>query len=170
MGNHAGGVIVVTDTSVVLNLCWLHEERLLSELFGKVIAPPVVRAEFERLALADPRFRGLRFSDFITVEAPSHIPEALAENDDLDAGEVAALALALERGIRYVLMDETAGRAAAVALGLQPSGLLGLLVEAKKRALIVAVLPLLDQLRDSARFRIGADLRHRIAALAGETF
>ncbi len=169
MGKNGAGVIVVTDTSVVLNLAWLREERLLSELFGSVLAPPAVRTEFERLSLADDRFRGLRFPDFVTVEAPARIPDTLAANDDLDAGEIAALALALERGIRYVLMDENAGRAAAIALGLQPSGLLGLLVEAKKRALISAVLPLLDQLRDSARFRVGNDLRQRIALLAGES-
>lgn len=169
MEKNGTGVIVVTDTSVVLNLAWLREERLLSELFGIVLAPPVVRAEFERLALADHRFHGLRFPDFVSVAAPAHIPEMLAANDDLDAGEIAALALALERGIRYVLIDEHAGRAAAIALGLQPSGLLGLLVEAKKRALIPAVLPMLDRLRDSVRFRVGDDLRHRIATLAGET-
>lgn len=162
-------MIVVTDTSVVLNLTWLREGRLLAALFGSVLAPPAVRAEFERLALADHRFRGLRFPDFIILESPTSLPDALTANEDLDAGEIAALALALERGIRYVLIDETAGRAAAIALGLQPSGLLGLLVEAKKRALISAVLPLLDQLRDSARFRVGDALRNRIAALAGET-
>lgn len=169
MGKDGRGVIVVTDTSVVLNLAWLREERLLSELFGSVLAPPVVRAEFERLTLADHRFHGLRFPDFVTVEAPARIPDVLAANDHLNAGEIAALALALERGIRYVLIDEIAGRAAAIALGLQPSGLLGLLVEAKKRALIPAVLPLLDRLRDSARFHVGDDLCHRIATLAGET-
>jgi hypothetical protein len=66
------------------------------------------------------------------------------------------------RGIRHVLIDEAAGRRAALALGLLPSGLLGLLVEAKKRALLPAVLPLLDRLRDDARFYLGEDLRHRI--------
>jgi len=169
VGENGAGVIVVTDTSVVLNLAWLREERLLAELFGSVFAPPAVRAEFERLALADHRFRGLHFPEFVTVAAPARIPDVLAANDDLDAGEIAALALALERGIQYVLIDEQAGRAAAMALGLQPSGLLGLLVEAKKRALIPGVLPLLDRLRDSARFRVGDDLRRRIAALASET-
>jgi predicted nucleic acid-binding protein len=93
-------VIVVTDTSVVLNLAWLLEERLLADLFGSVLAPPAVRAEFERLALTDHRFHGLRFPDFITVEAPMNLPPVLTGNDDLDAGEIAALALALERGIR----------------------------------------------------------------------
>jgi predicted nucleic acid-binding protein len=128
-----------------------------------------VRFEFERLAIVDHRFRGLRFPDFIIAEEPTSLPHALTSNNDLDVGEIAALALALERGIQFVLIDEVAGRAAAVALGLQPSGLLGLLVEAKKRALISSVLPLLDQLRDKARFHVGNDLRNRIAALAGET-
>jgi predicted nucleic acid-binding protein len=162
-------VIVVTDTSLVVNLAWLREERLLADLFGSVLAPPAVRIEFERLALADPRFHGLHFPACVTVEAPARIPEVLARNDNLDAGEIAALALALERGIRFVLIDEQAGRAAAVALGLQPSGLLGLLVEAKKRGLIPAVLPMLDRLWESARFRIGDDLRRRIATLARES-
>jgi predicted nucleic acid-binding protein len=161
-------VIVVTDTSVVLNLAWLREERLLAELFEGVLAPPAVRAEFERLASSDRRFQGLHFPQFITVEAPYSLPDHLTSNDDLDAGEIAALALALERGIRQILIDELAGRKAAVALGLQPSGLLGLLVESKKRALIPAVLPLLDRLRDKARFHISSELRGRIATLAGE--
>ena len=102
------------------------------------------------------------------VAAPLAIPAALASDDSLDPGEVAALALALERGIRDVLIDDAA-RTAALNLGLQPAGLLGLLVQAKKRALIPHVLPLLDQLRDDARFRVDDDLRHRIAALSGET-
>jgi len=39
-------VIVVTDTSVVLNLCLIGREALLPELFGKVIAPETVAASF----------------------------------------------------------------------------------------------------------------------------
>ena len=79
----------------------------------------------------------------------------------IDAGEIAAIALALERGIRYVLIDERAGRAAAISLGLQPLGLLGLLVEAKKRSLVPGVLALLD--RPSIRIwrRIGRNVEYR---------
>ena len=168
MAANAAGVIVVTDTSVVLNLTWLREERVLPELFGEVLAPPVVQAEFERLAHVDLRFRGLRFPAFVTIVAPAAVPDALACNDDLDAGEISALALALERGIRNVLIDEAAGRAAAIALGLRPSGLLGLLVEAKMRQLLPAVLPLLDRLREQVNFRVSDDLRHLIAIRAGE--
>ena len=81
---------------------------------------------------------------------------------------MAVFALALVRGIRHVLIDEIAGRKVAISLGLKPSGLLGLLIEAKRRALIPAVLPLLDRLRDDARFYIDDDLRQRVTELAGE--
>ena len=87
MGNDAEGVIVVTDTSVVLNLAWLGEDRLLANLFGSVLAPPAVRFEFERLAATDHRFRGLRFPDFIIVEEPKSLPGSLTANNDLDAAD-----------------------------------------------------------------------------------
>lgn len=103
-------MIVVTDTSVVLNLCWLRRETLLAVIYEEVIAPEEVRLEFERKAARDARFTGLRFPNFITVAAPRVIPPRLAANPDLDPGEIAALALALERGIGDVLIDELAGR------------------------------------------------------------
>ena len=53
-------MIVVADTSVVvLNLCCVRKERLLSALFGRVLAPTEVAAEFRRLAGVDVRFSGL---------------------------------------------------------------------------------------------------------------
>ncbi len=162
-------MIVVTDTSVVLNLVWLGEARLLEIVFQHVVAPDAVKREFDRLTVADARFQGLRFPEFIEVSPAVPIPDALAENDDLDEGEIAALAVAIVRRIRNVLIDEKAGRIAARALGLKPSGLLGLLVEAKRRGFINAVLPLADALRDRARFRMTEDLRNEIARLAGES-
>ena len=49
-------MIVVTDTSVVLNLCCLRQENLLPDLFGTVLDPPSVALEFQRLARTDARF------------------------------------------------------------------------------------------------------------------
>ena len=43
-------MIVVTDTSVVLNLVWLRQDALLPAMFDAVLAPPAVVNEFERLA------------------------------------------------------------------------------------------------------------------------
>ena len=162
-------MIVVTDTSVILNLCWLRHEGLLSAIYEALLAPGLVRREFERKAATDPRFNGLRFPHFITLAEPAVIPAVLAANRDLDVGEIAALALALERGIGDVLMDEKAGRAAALALGLHVSGLLGVLIEGKRRNLLPALRPLLDALASGARFWIDAGLRERVLRSVGET-
>jgi len=87
----------------------------------------------------------------------------------LDAGEIAAISLAVERRAEAILIDEKAGRAAASALGLKPLGLLGVLLEAKRASLIADLSPLLDRLETEAKFRIGADLRERVLRAAGES-
>ena len=60
-------MIVVSDTSVILNLCFLGQEALLPLLFGTVHAPPQVEAEFVRLATVDARFQRLVFPDYIQL-------------------------------------------------------------------------------------------------------
>lgn len=161
-------MIVVTDTSVVLNLCWLSLENLLPEIFENILAPEQVKHEFERKAGSDARFSGLQFPAFITVANPSIIPSNLANNPDLDPGEIAAIALALERGISEVLIDESYGRATAIANGLHVSGLLGVLIEGKHRSLIPQLQPLLDSLSAGAKFWIHPTLREQVLRLAGE--
>jgi predicted nucleic acid-binding protein len=100
-------VIVVADTSVILNLCFLGHEALLPVLFGTVHAPPEVEAEFMRLAAADIRFMGLAFPSFILRTAPKTTTHAWAQSPVLHGGEIAALSLALELRADLVLMDES---------------------------------------------------------------
>ena len=52
-------MIVAADTSVILNLCPVQHERLLQQLFKRVLIPAKVASEFERLARAQARFTGL---------------------------------------------------------------------------------------------------------------
>ncbi|MCH7226685.1 DUF3368 domain-containing protein [Haloferula sp. A504] len=162
-------MIVITDTSVILNLSCIGKEDLLFLLFGRILAPPEVAAEFQRLAEADPRFLGLSFPGFVEVTSAPSIPESLLSNPRLDMGEIAALALAIETGADLVLMDEQAGRAAAVCLGLAVVGVLGVLIQAKKSGLIREVLPSVRMLEDRAGFWVLPSLLAKVAQLAGES-
>jgi predicted nucleic acid-binding protein len=68
-------MIVVADTSVILNLCRVQQEHLLQQLF-----PARVASEFERLAKALARFTGLILPDWIRVEAdPKSLPSSIAQ-------------------------------------------------------------------------------------------
>jgi len=83
-----------------------------------------------------------------------------ALRQELDPGEAEAIALALETQAELLLMDERLGRDTARHLGLPFTGLIGLLVEAKRKGLIPGIKHELDALRDIAGFRI-ADLLYR---------
>lgn len=162
-------MIVVADTSVILNLSFLGQASLLQQLFGTVHAPPQVAIEFQRLAAADPRFQGLVLPAFIQHTCPQTTAHAWAHSPVLHAGEIAALSLALEIGADLVLMDESEGRATATALHLKTMGLLGILLQARQRSLIPAIAPLLDRLQHQARFWIAPALHTAVLSAAGES-
>jgi uncharacterized protein len=161
-------VTVVSDTSVILNLCFLEQQNLLLELFGTVHAPFQVEAEFQRLAASDRRFLGLQFPAYILRSAPLTTSHPWAYSPVLHSGEVAALSLALELGADLVLMDEAEGRAVATSLDLATMGLLGILLQAKQRTLIPAIAPFLERLQQEARFWIAPSLREAVLRAVGE--
>lgn len=160
-------MIVVTDTSAILNLCLLGLQDLLPSLFGETHAPAAVKNEFLRLAKTDPRFTNLPFPDFIAVHKIARIHPSL-HTPRLDQGEREAMTLALEIGADAVLMDESAGRSTAAKLGIACLGLLGILIEAKRRNLIPQISPYLDRLQTEARFWFTPTLHLQVLQLAGE--
>ena len=64
-------------------------------------------------------------------------------------------------------MDDAVARRVAEVLGLRLTGTFGLLLNAKKRRLISAVRPVIDQL-ESLRFRVSGQTRSAVLRLAGE--
>lgn len=161
-------MIVVADTSVILNLCCIQREYLLRTLFGRVLIPNQVAAEFDRLAGAEPRFTGLSLPVWIEVmPAPQPFPPAVLQAN-LDIGESAAIALSLEQKADVLLIDESLGREVAAQLHLRTIGILGILLDAHQRKLIPGVASLLDRLEREAGFWIAPSLRVRVLKLAGE--
>lgn len=161
-------MIVVADTSVLLNLCRIGEEDLLWQLFGQVTAPAMVRDEFERAVAVYGRFDQLQFPSFIHIHEPSVSFFDPLAGVKLDPGESAAIALSLELQADLLLMDERKGRRAAIDLGIVVTGILGVLLQAKKQALLTDVGSILNRLRTEAGFFLSDAQVNRTLHLAGE--
>ena len=162
-------MIVVADTSVLINLCRVGEGALVGRLFQEVLIPPEVALEFARLVSSVSRFAGLELPVGIRQQATTSPPPAILSAAGLDPGERAALALAVEIHADAVLVDERRGHEVAVQLGLRTIGILGLLLQAKSSHLVPTVGPILERLRRDAGFWISESLLKNVLRIAGET-
>jgi len=162
-------LIVVSDTSPILNLARIGRLELLASLYQQVLIPPAV---FGELAVSrDAAFPVLDVASvsWIILETPKDQDRVRELRDILDAGEAEAIVLAVERQVELLLVDERRGRRTAEALGLRITGLLGVLADAKRAGLIACVKPVLDELTQNARFWIGPDLYREVLAELGES-
>ena len=64
-------MIVLADTSVLINLCRVGLGGLCQQLFQEVVIPPEVAAEFARLAGGNVRFARLKLPDGIRQQSPT---------------------------------------------------------------------------------------------------
>ena len=129
-------MLVIADTGPVNYLLLVGHIDILPALFGNVILPSVVRDE-----LQDPG-TPLLVRDWI-AHPPSWVDVRLATSDPdavalkgLDAGEAAAIALAVELAADLLLMDDREGVIAARRKGFAVTGTLGVLDLAAERGLL----------------------------------
>jgi len=121
--------IVVSDTSPLRALTHL---ELLGKLFSQILIPPAVEAELKRVGLD--LFQSPGQTTF-ALRAPGDVNQVSALLNELDPGESEAISLAIEVNSKEVLMDQWDGRQVALRLGLEPVGVIGILVRAKNRVL-----------------------------------
>lgn len=154
-------MIVVSDTSPILNLSLIHELDILRRLYGSVVIPPAVELEVTRygLTLTESWIQCVRPTDQATIRTFMRT---------LDPGESEAITLAIELQSDYLLIDERLGRRAARQRGVRIIGLLGVLKEAKSKGFVESVKPLLDAMIGSASFWIGEDLYKQFLRDTGE--
>lgn len=86
----------------------------------------------------------------------------------LDRGEAEAIVLAKESKADWLLIDERDGRLQARRMGLQVTGVLGVLIKAKLGGRLEWVRPELDRLRSEAHFFIGKDLETQVLSSVEE--
>lgn len=140
---------IVMDAGPLILLARIGSLSILRKLPFRYVAPPNVMRELAA---------GIAFGHPV-VDAPWLETRELREplspylRMALDEGEAAAIQLAVEQGISFVCLDDRRGRRMAKSLGLEVTGLLGLLVRAKRLGVIGAVRPYADKLtRAGARY------------------
>ena len=161
------GRAVVSDASPIRALAHLDHLDLLGALFGEVLIPPAVRKELDQ-----PRARFVRIPlkkiTSVTVRQPADPRTVQAFLVELGPGEAEALALALEVRADAVLIDESAGRAAAKRVGLRPLGVLGILLRGIQRELVGPIEPLMNRLQGELGFFISPAVRAEVLKRASE--
>jgi hypothetical protein len=161
-------LIVVSDTSPVLNLARINRLKLLPLLYRQVLIPSAVFEELTKARSVLAPAIDLTAESWLFVATPQDQKRVQELREDLDAGEAEAIVLAIERSADLLLVDERRGRRTASAAGLTVIGLIGVVALAKRSGLIDQAKPVLDELIHTARFWIGPDLYAEVLAEMGE--
>ena len=153
-------MIVVSDTSPLTALLTVGEERLLTKLFDEVVIPLAVRNELLR--------KHDRLPDWLRIASVQDTAHVDKFSQLVDAGEAEAIALALELHADRVLMDERKGRKLATQEGVAVIGLLGVVLLAKRKALIPSARKLLQRMENEAGMYLAPDIRDTALKTVGE--
>lgn len=126
-------MLIVSDTGPLRYLIEVDAIGVLPVLYGKVWTTPSVVAELSAAGFPDKVGRWAKeVPGWLLVEQPLRVDFL----DVLDAGEAAALSLAVEKKAHAVLIDERDGSRLARANGIQTLGTLAVLMEAGHAGLL----------------------------------
>jgi predicted nucleic acid-binding protein len=157
----------ISNTSPLLYLYRIGGIDWLPKLFNEVWMPESVRNELKAGQIKGYDVPNPDDYAWLNIVNPKSTPsEWLAL--DLGAGEIAAMALALENPDRVVLLDDMLARRTAQVAGLQVWGTLKVLLEAKSHGLTDEIEAYVSKLSDSGMW-ISAEVRQRILKLASES-
>lgn len=161
-------MIVVSDASPLISLAAIQHHKLLHQLYAELLIPEAVHREVAAAGPHAPGAADIAAAEWIRVRPVKdrELVEALAL--EVDPGEAAAIALAVETKAELLLVDERRGRRAAIRMGRRVTGVLGVLIEAKRAGHLPAIRPVLDALIMNAGFRVSSALYARVLQAAGE--
>ncbi|KJH73371.1 nucleic acid-binding protein [Aliterella atlantica CENA595] len=163
--------MVVSDTSPITNLAAIGQLDLLRQLYETIVISLAVYNEMVAVSTVVPGAVEVQTLWWIQTQTVANVQSVVALQsiqDDIDLGEAEAMALALELKADLLLMDERRGRALAANYGLSVTGLLGVLLQAKRNGFIPFVKPVMDRLIEEADFRVSSQLYATVLKTAGE--
>lgn len=161
---------VVSNTSPISNLAVIGRLDILRSRFGKVVIPPAVARELDRLSHEAGRtaIAEAKTSQWLCVEELTETGLADALGQDLDPGEAEAIAAASKPKADLLVMDETVGRAVARRMGIPMTGTLGLLLKEKRKGRIDSMRAEINRLTGEAGFYLSSAIINHFLREAGE--
>jgi len=161
---------VISDSSTLIHLTAIGKLDLLRIFYDKIILPTAVWREVvieggnrpDTSEIQQAHERG-----WIEILEPSNQTLLRLLKQDLHEGEAEAIALALELDADVILLDETEARQVAALYQLQKTGVVGLLIRAKKQGYITSLRQEMELLRESG-FWIDEGLLRRALESVGE--
>jgi len=161
-------MLVVSNSSPVMNLAAIGQLDLLEKLYSKITIAQAVYSEIALQGAGMPGSNEVQTLFWIETKTVKDRTKVLLLQTELDVGESETIALALELKADLLLMDERLGRAKAASLGLKFIGILGILIEAKRLGYVSNIKQLMDDLMLKAGFWIDHKLYLRVLQSAGE--
>jgi len=163
-------MLVVSNTSPISNLALIGRLNLLREQFGKISIPKAVEQELQALAnpQANAAITAALAQGWLEVRPVGEIPLIRLLEVSLHKGESEAIALAVEVSAAWTLLDEREARAVAQRMNLPITGVLGVLMRAKRQGQIPSLRSEVERLRLKAHFFIAPELERHLLHLAGE--
>jgi len=157
----------ISNTSPLLYFYRIGEIEWIPKLFDEMWTPDAVKSEL--LAGRGKGYDVPNPVDFnwLQITNPKSTPSEWLTLD-LGAGELAAMALALENPKHVILLDDMLARRTAQAAGLQVWGTLKVLLEAKSQGLVDKIKQHVTELNNAGMW-VSSETKHRILVLAGES-
>ena len=154
---------LIVNTGPLITLAKIDALSVIGALPFRFISPTEVLEELQ----AGESFGYLKVApEWLEIKSLSASVAPMARAA-LDLGESAVIQLALEREARWVCIDEWKARRAALSVGLNVVGVLGLLAKAKSTGIIVQVAPFVERAVEKG-IRYHPDLIRRVLAAVGE--
>lgn len=137
--------IIVSDTSCIGYLIQINLLNLLHIIYGEIIIPDAVNEEILQLKNKGHNLTEFKNADWIKIYRADNLSNVNDYKYILDKGELEAISIAIELKADLLIIDEKLGRIVATNIGFDITGLVGILITAKNKNLIISVKDALDK-------------------------
>lgn len=150
--------MIISNSSCLIILDKLGSLDLLRKLYSKITIPMAVRKEV---------FRSRPVPVWINVIEITQPAAYRILEKNLGPGESEAITLSIELNADMLILDDSAARKTAQKMGIKITGVIGVLLEAKKAGFVKELKPFLDAMLKEG-FRVSKPVYEESLDLAGE--